>query len=131
MCFWIGASGTLTAMGTPAAQIFCSTAPVDQLNLGSSRSGTMPSCHALTGCTAAPDDSLIDRLSNGRASSVVAGDGWHNNHHAFQESAAHGLEWWQVDASYYLVAALEAVGLAWDVKRPTEQQKARLRLPAA
>jgi hypothetical protein len=34
---------------------------------------------------------------------VCAGDGWHNNHHAFQDSAAHGLEWWQFDMSYYLV----------------------------
>ena len=27
---------------------------------------------------------------------LVFGDGWHNNHHAFEYSAAHGLEWWQV-----------------------------------
>ncbi len=34
---------------------------------------------------------------------LVFGDGWHNNHHAFQDSAAHGLEWYQVDFSYYLI----------------------------
>lgn len=34
---------------------------------------------------------------------LVFGDGWHNNHHCFQDSAAHGLEWWQMDLSYYLI----------------------------
>lgn len=32
----------------------------------------------------------------------------------------------QVDFSYYLIALLEKAGLAWDVKRPTEAQKAKL-----
>ena len=59
---------------------------------------------------------------------LVFGDGWHNNHHAFEYSAAHGLEWWQVDFSYYLICCLEAVGLAWDVKRPSEAQMQKLRV---
>jgi hypothetical protein len=49
-----------------------------------------------------------------------------SNHHAFEYSAAHGLEWWQVDFSYYLIRSLELAGLAWDVKRPTDAQKAKL-----
>lgn len=28
------------------------------------------------------------------------GEGWHNNHHAFSYSARHGLEWWQLDATW-------------------------------
>ncbi|KAK9824554.1 hypothetical protein WJX72_011275 [[Myrmecia] bisecta] len=59
---------------------------------------------------------------------LVFGDGWHNNHHAFPASAAHGLKWWQFDASYTLVRGLELVGLAWDVKRPTDAQMAHLRM---
>lgn len=43
-----------------------------------------------------------------------------------QYSAAHGLEWWQVDFSYYVIRALEVAGLAWDVKRPSEEQKRKL-----
>ncbi len=43
-----------------------------------------------------------------------------------QYSAAHGLEWWQVDFSYYVIRGLEIAGLAWDVKRPSEAQKAKL-----
>lgn len=58
---------------------------------------------------------------------LVFGDGWHCNHHAFQDSAAHGLEWWQVDFTYYLIRTMEVVGLAWDVKRPSAQQRKRLR----
>lgn len=48
---------------------------------------------------------------------LALGEGWHNNHHAFPESAAHGLRWWQFDLSAYIIAALEACGLVWDVKR--------------
>ena len=46
---------------------------------------------------------------------------------AFPASAAHGLEWWQLDPSYYVICGLERLGLAWDVRRPSEAQKARLR----
>ena len=45
-----------------------------------------------------------------------------------QYSAAHGLEWWQVDFSYYIIRAMELTGLAWEVKRPGEAQKTKLRL---
>ena len=46
------------------------------------------------------------------------GEGWHNNHHAFPTSARHGLRWWEFDASYLLIRAMELVGLAWKVKVP-------------
>jgi stearoyl-CoA desaturase (delta-9 desaturase) len=45
------------------------------------------------------------------------GEGWHNNHHAFPRSAFHGLHWWQVDFSGYLIWILERVGLAKEVYR--------------
>ena len=45
------------------------------------------------------------------------GEGWHNNHHAFPRSAFHGLHWWQVDVSGYLIWSLERVGLAHEVYR--------------
>ncbi|XP_074278927.1 palmitoyl-monogalactosyldiacylglycerol delta-7 desaturase, chloroplastic-like [Silene latifolia] len=50
---------------------------------------------------------------------LTGGEGWHNNHHAFEYSARHGLEWWQVDLTYYTIKLLEAIGLAKDVKLPT------------
>lgn len=59
---------------------------------------------------------------------LAFGEGWHNNHHAFEFSARHGLEWWQFDMTWMMVKALEAVGLASNIKLPTEKQKARLAL---
>lgn len=56
---------------------------------------------------------------------MAHGEGWHNNHHAFEYSAQHGFEWWQIDITWYLIRFLQAVGLATDVKLPTETQKKR------
>ena len=47
------------------------------------------------------------------------GQSWHNNHHAFPNSAIVGLEWWQLDLSAWVIRILEMVGLVWDVKIPT------------
>jgi fatty-acid desaturase len=46
------------------------------------------------------------------------GENWHKNHHSNAGSARFGLRWWQTDIGWYLICAMEAVGLAWDVKRP-------------
>jgi stearoyl-CoA desaturase (delta-9 desaturase) len=47
------------------------------------------------------------------------GENWHKNHHTYAGSARLGLRWWQPDIGWYLICALEAVGLASNVKRPT------------
>ena len=56
---------------------------------------------------------------NSRNNWIVAlhtnGEGWHNNHHAHQKSAAHGHRWWEVDITYMTILALRAVGLVTDV----------------
>lgn len=57
---------------------------------------------------------------------LAFGEGWHNNHHAFEFSARHGLEWWQIDATWGVIWLLEKLGLAKNVKLPSESQKARL-----
>ena len=31
------------------------------------------------------------------------GEGWHNNHHAYQRMARHGHKWWEVDLTYYSI----------------------------
>nr|XP_043637181.1 palmitoyl-monogalactosyldiacylglycerol delta-7 desaturase, chloroplastic-like [Erigeron canadensis] len=51
------------------------------------------------------------------------GEGWHNNHHAFEYSARHGFEWWQIDLGWYVIRFLEALGLATNVKSPSEAHK--------
>ncbi len=55
------------------------------------------------------------------------GEAWHNNHHAFPTSAAHGLRRWEFDPSALVIRLLEATGLAWDVVRVTaEREKPKL-----
>ena len=56
---------------------------------------------------------------------LAFGEGWHNNHHAFPRSAFHGLHWWQIDFSSYVILALERVGLVKDVYRVTPAMLAR------
>jgi stearoyl-CoA desaturase (Delta-9 desaturase) len=53
------------------------------------------------------------------------GEAWHNNHHAFPTSAAHGMRWWEFDSSKLVIRGLEKAGLAWDVVQidPARQQK--------
>ena len=51
------------------------------------------------------------------------GEGWHNNHHAHQRSAAHGLRWFEFDMTYLTIRLLAALGLAWDVVVPTPEQR--------
>jgi len=51
---------------------------------------------------------------------LTAGDGWHNNHHAFPFSAYAGIERWQIDMSGWCITALEKLSLACNVKRPSE-----------
>jgi stearoyl-CoA desaturase (delta-9 desaturase) len=55
------------------------------------------------------------------------GESWHNNHHAFPTSAAHGLGRWELDPSAWVIRGLEKLGLAWDVVRiPPERQQTKL-----
>mgnify|MGYP000372923181 CR=1 FL=1 len=55
------------------------------------------------------------------------GEGWHNNHHAFPNSARHGLRWWQLDVSYLLIRGLGAIGLARDIRVPSAERLASKR----
>ena len=49
------------------------------------------------------------------------------SHHAFPTSARHGLRWWQIDASYWVIRALAALRLAWNVRLPTKESQAQKR----
>ncbi|GAA0154130.1 hypothetical protein LIER_12204 [Lithospermum erythrorhizon] len=69
-----------------------------------------------------------DSKNNWFVAIVSCGEGWHNNHHAFPYSARHGLEWWQIDVTWWVIMFLEAIGLATDVKLPEESHKKRLAL---
>jgi len=50
------------------------------------------------------------------------GEAWHHNHHAFPQSACHGLRWYEIDPSGWLILALARLGLASDVVRVTPER---------
>jgi fatty-acid desaturase len=53
---------------------------------------------------------------------LTFGEGWHNNHHAYQYSARHGLRWWEIDATWMIIRTFQFLGLATDVKlAPTKE----------
>jgi fatty-acid desaturase len=57
---------------------------------------------------------------------LAFGEGWHNNHHAYQRMARQGHKWWEIDTTYWLILAMEKCGLAWNVvkKVPKNQNPA-------
>jgi stearoyl-CoA desaturase (delta-9 desaturase) len=50
---------------------------------------------------------------------LTFGEGWHNNHHYYMASARQGFFWWEVDVTWYILRALSALGLVWDLRVPT------------
>jgi stearoyl-CoA desaturase (delta-9 desaturase) len=55
---------------------------------------------------------------------LTMGEAWHNNHHAFPTSAAHGMRRWEIDPSAWVIRGLEKLGLAWDVVRISPERQA-------
>ena len=49
---------------------------------------------------------------------ITLGEGWHNNHHHYMNSANQGFFWWEVDVSYYTLRALALLGVVRDLRRP-------------
>jgi stearoyl-CoA desaturase (delta-9 desaturase) len=61
-----------------------------------------------------------DSRNNWFLAILTMGEGWHNNHHAYQFSARQGFRWWQYDPTYYLLKLLSWLGLVWDLHAPPE-----------
>jgi stearoyl-CoA desaturase (delta-9 desaturase) len=73
-----------------------------------------------------PYESREQSRNGGVFALVTLGEAWHNNHHAFPESASFGLDWYRADPGYWLIKLLAACGLAWDIGLPTaERRKAK------
>ncbi len=51
---------------------------------------------------------------------LTYGECWHNNHHAFPESARIGLEKGQADPAWWLIVACRKAGWVYDVKLPRD-----------
>ncbi|MGE0042012.1 MAG: acyl-CoA desaturase [Vicinamibacterales bacterium] len=61
-------------------------------------------------------DTVDDSRNNLLTAVFAVGEGWHNNHHRYQRAARNGFYWWEVDVTWYVIRAMAAVGLAWDVQ---------------
>jgi stearoyl-CoA desaturase (delta-9 desaturase) len=58
---------------------------------------------------------------------LTLGEGWHNNHHHYPGAARQGFYWWELDATYWVLRALQAAGLVWNVREvPPRLLSARL-----
>ncbi len=49
---------------------------------------------------------------------LTLGEGWHNNHHAYQSSTNQGFFWYEIDITFYALKALSKVGIVWDLRKP-------------
>ena len=49
---------------------------------------------------------------------LTMGEGWHNNHHAYQASVRQGFRWWEYDPTYYALRVLSWFGFVWDLHVP-------------
>jgi stearoyl-CoA desaturase (delta-9 desaturase) len=61
-----------------------------------------------------------DSRNNWWLAIITMGEGWHNNHHAFQSSVRQGFRWWEVDVTFYILTAMSWCGIVWDLKTPPE-----------
>jgi stearoyl-CoA desaturase (delta-9 desaturase) len=61
-----------------------------------------------------------DSRNNWLLALLTMGEGWHNNHHAYQSSVRQGFKWWEIDLTYYVLKALSWFRIVWDLKTPPE-----------
>jgi stearoyl-CoA desaturase (delta-9 desaturase) len=61
-----------------------------------------------------------DSRNNWLLAFFTMGEGWHNNHHAYQSSVRQGFRWWEIDPTFYVLKALSWTGLVWDLKTPPD-----------
>ena len=61
-------------------------------------------------------DTIDESRNNVVTAFFAVGEGWHNNHHRYQRAARNGFYWWEFDPTWYVIRAMQAVGLAWNVQ---------------
>jgi stearoyl-CoA desaturase (delta-9 desaturase) len=61
-----------------------------------------------------------DSRNNWLLAFFTMGEGWHNNHHAYQSSARQGFMWWEIDPTYYILKFFSWFGIVRDLKSPPE-----------
>lgn len=46
---------------------------------------------------------------------ITLGEGWHNNHHRWPQSARQGFRWYEIDITWYGLWMLSKAGIIWDL----------------
>jgi stearoyl-CoA desaturase (Delta-9 desaturase) len=59
-----------------------------------------------------------DSRNNPFLAFLTMGEGWHNNHHAYQSATRQGFRWWQYDATFYILKILSWFRVVWDLQSP-------------
>ncbi|MGE0354849.1 MAG: acyl-CoA desaturase [Gemmatimonadales bacterium] len=59
-----------------------------------------------------------DSRNNWWLAIITLGEGWHNNHHAYQRSTRQGFRWYEIDITYYVLTVMSWFGLVWDLTGP-------------
>ncbi len=59
-----------------------------------------------------------DSRNNWWLAVITLGEGWHNNHHAYQRSTRQGFRWYEFDPTFYVLKALSWVRVVWDLGEP-------------
>ena len=59
-----------------------------------------------------------DSRNNWLLAFFTLGEGWHNNHHAYQSSVRQGFRWWEIDVTFYVLKALPLMGIVWGLRSP-------------
>jgi stearoyl-CoA desaturase (delta-9 desaturase) len=60
---------------------------------------------------------------------LTFGESWHHNHHAFPRSAMHGMRWWELDPTGWVVRGLKRARLIWNVVEITPERQAQKLAP--
>ena len=59
-----------------------------------------------------------DSRNNWWLAVITLGEGWHNNHHAYQRSTRQGFRWYEFDPTFYALTAMSWLRLVWDLGTP-------------
>jgi stearoyl-CoA desaturase (delta-9 desaturase) len=59
-----------------------------------------------------------DSRNNWWLAILTMGEGWHNNHHAYQRSTRQGFRWYEIDPTFYVLTVLSWVRVVWDLGEP-------------
>jgi stearoyl-CoA desaturase (delta-9 desaturase) len=62
-----------------------------------------------------------DSRNNWWLAVITLGEGWHNNHHAYQRSTRQGFRWYEFDPTFYVLKALSWIGVTSDLGAPPRE----------